>query len=82
VGQGTNSTLLNGVPVRVWRTLNGFPPDYYEPSDKASKSKEKNNEIFHFIFCSCSLGDRRNNQRMKQNLNNKWNSRLMNTWGM
>jgi hypothetical protein len=39
----------------IWRTLNGFPPDYYEPSDKASKSKEKNNEIFHFIFALVRL---------------------------
>jgi hypothetical protein len=63
----------------IWRSK-WIPTDYYEPSDKASKSKEKNNEIFHFIFALVRLDS--NNQRMKQNLNNKWNSRLMNTWGM
>jgi hypothetical protein len=43
---------LNTVPVwfEIWRTLNGFPPDYYEVPEKESKSKEKNNEIFHFIL--------------------------------
>jgi hypothetical protein len=70
------SSLVRDLAYSKW-----IPTDYYEPSDKASKSKEKNNEIFHFIF-TIVLGNKRNNQRMKQNLNNKWNSRLMNTWGM
>jgi hypothetical protein len=44
--------LLNTVPVwfEIWRTLNGFPPDYYEMNEKAEKLKKKNNEIFYFIL--------------------------------
>jgi multidrug resistance efflux pump len=44
IGSGAQTiALLNTVPVwfELWRTLNGFPPDYYEATDKASKSKEK-----------------------------------------
>ena len=44
IGSGAQTiALLNTVPVwfEIWRTLNGFPPDYYEVPDKASKSKEK-----------------------------------------
>ena len=44
IGSGAQTiALLNTVPVwfEIWRTLNGFPPDYYEVSEKASKSKEK-----------------------------------------
>ena len=44
IGSGAQTiALLNTVPVwfELWRTLNGFPPDYYEVPDKASKSKEK-----------------------------------------
>ena len=39
VGGGANTiTLLNDVSIgyEIWRQLNGFPPDYYEPADKNS----------------------------------------------
>lgn len=44
IGSGAQTiALLNTVPVwfELWRTLNGFPPDYYEAPEKAAKSKEK-----------------------------------------
>jgi multidrug resistance efflux pump len=44
IGSGAQTiALLNTVPVwfELWRTLNGFPPDYYQVPDKASQSKEK-----------------------------------------
>jgi multidrug resistance efflux pump len=42
IGAGTQSlALLNDVPIwfEIWRTLNGFPPNFYEPStqDKSKK---------------------------------------------
>ena len=43
IGSGAQTiALLNNVPVwfEIWRTLNGFPPDYYKV-DKTDKSKEK-----------------------------------------
>jgi len=42
VGSGAQTlALLNNVPVwfELWRTLNGFPPNYYQP--KGNKQKEK-----------------------------------------
>jgi hypothetical protein len=54
IGSGAQTiALLNTVP--VWfeiYTLNGFPPDYYEMNEKSGKTKEKNNEIFYFIFAA------------------------------
>ncbi|MDG2431377.1 biotin/lipoyl-binding protein [Flavobacterium sp.] len=44
IGSGAQTiALLNTVPVwfEIWRTLNGFPPDYYEVPEKTPKSKEK-----------------------------------------
>lgn len=45
VGSGALTiALLNDVPIwyELWRRLNGFPPDYYLPTDvKASKSDKK-----------------------------------------
>jgi multidrug resistance efflux pump len=44
IGSGAQTiALLNTVPVwfELWRTLNGFPPDYYEVPTNVSKSKEK-----------------------------------------
>ena len=44
MGSGAQTiALLNTVPVwfEIWRTLNGFPPDYYEVDVKSTKSKEK-----------------------------------------
>lgn len=41
VGSGTNSiALLDTVPIwyELWRTLNGFPPNYYPAKEKPSKS--------------------------------------------
>ncbi len=41
VGSGANTmALLNDVPIwfEIWRQLNGFPPDYYNPSAPESKS--------------------------------------------
>jgi hypothetical protein len=45
VGSGAETiALLNTVPVwfEIWRTLNGFPPDYYKTtkSDKSTKEKK------------------------------------------
>ncbi|MBT8244741.1 MAG: HlyD family efflux transporter periplasmic adaptor subunit [Winogradskyella sp.] len=35
--------LLEDVPIwfELWRQLNGFPPNYYQPEDESSKSKTK-----------------------------------------
>ncbi|MCF8449977.1 MAG: HlyD family secretion protein [Taibaiella sp.] len=35
--------LLNDVPVwyELWRNINGFPPDYYEPKEKENAQKKK-----------------------------------------
>ncbi|WP_418264853.1 HlyD family secretion protein [Flavobacterium faecale] len=44
IGSGAQTiALLNTVPVwfEIWRILNGFPPDYYEATEKSSKTKEK-----------------------------------------
>ena len=43
IGAGAQSiALLNTVPVwfEIWRTLSGFPPNYYKPTDKISKDKK------------------------------------------
>jgi len=43
VGAGAQGiALLNDVPVwyEIWRRINGFPPDFYQPEDKPAK-KEK-----------------------------------------
>lgn len=43
VGSGAQTiALLNNVPIwfEIWRTLNGFPPNYYEPKFKKSKDKK------------------------------------------
>jgi hypothetical protein len=54
------SSLVRDLAYPKW-----IPPDYYEVPDKESKSKEKNNEIFHFILLLFAW-NRRNNQRMKK----------------
>lgn len=44
VGSGANTiALLNDVPIwyELWRQLNGFPPNYYTPKSKDSKSQKK-----------------------------------------
>ena len=44
VGSGAETiALLNTVPLwfEIWRTLNGFPPDYYKTTTKQKSSKEK-----------------------------------------
>jgi len=44
VGSGAETiALLNTVPVwfEIWRTLNGFPPDYYKTTATQKSSKEK-----------------------------------------
>ena len=43
VGSGAKTlAFLNNVPVwfEIWRTLNGFPPNYYQPKNKSSKEKK------------------------------------------
>ncbi|MFN7099565.1 MAG: HlyD family secretion protein [Flavobacterium sp.] len=43
IGAGAQTiALLNNVPVwfEVWRTLNGFPPNYYTPTAATSKEKK------------------------------------------
>lgn len=43
IGAGARTiALLNNVPVwfEIWRTLNGFPPNYYEPKSKDLKEKK------------------------------------------
>ena len=43
VGSGADTiALLEDVPIwyELWRQLNGFPPNYYQPQDTAAKSKK------------------------------------------
>lgn len=43
IGSGAQTlALLDNVPVwfEVWRTLNGFPPNYYKPAAKTQKDKK------------------------------------------
>jgi multidrug resistance efflux pump len=43
MGSGVKTlALLDNVPVwfEIWRTLNGFPPNYYQPKNKISKEKK------------------------------------------
>jgi multidrug resistance efflux pump len=43
IGSGVKTiALLNNVPVwfEIWRTLNGFPPNYYTPKNKIPKEKK------------------------------------------
>ena len=43
IGAGAQTiALLNDVPIwfELWRTLNGFPPNYYNPTTKTSKEKK------------------------------------------
>lgn len=43
IGSGAQTiALLNNVPVwfELWRTLNGFPPNYYTPMTKTTKDKK------------------------------------------
>lgn len=43
IGAGAQTiALLNNVPVwfELWRTLNGFPPNYYTPKSKETKDKK------------------------------------------
>ena len=43
IGSGAQTiALLNNVPVwfELWRTLNGFPPNYYTPMTKTTKEKK------------------------------------------
>jgi hypothetical protein len=42
IGAGTQSlALLNNVPIwfEIWRTLNGFPPNFYQPSTQEKSKK-------------------------------------------
>ncbi|GAA4278099.1 HlyD family secretion protein [Aquimarina mytili] len=44
VGSGANSmALLEDVPIwfELWRKLNGFPPNYYQPNTNIAKSEKK-----------------------------------------
>ncbi|NHN26432.1 HlyD family efflux transporter periplasmic adaptor subunit [Flavobacterium jejuense] len=44
IGAGTQSVaLLEDVPIwfEIWRTLNGFPPNFYQPEGSKSKSEKK-----------------------------------------
>ena len=44
VGSGANTiALLEDVPIwyEVWRQLNGFPPNYYQPFERMAKSDKK-----------------------------------------
>ncbi len=44
VGSGANTiALLEDVPIwfELWRQLNGFPPNYYQPQDGMAKAKKK-----------------------------------------
>lgn len=46
VGAGTkNMVLLEDVPIwyELWRQINGFPPDYYDPQNGGSKMTEGSN---------------------------------------
>ena len=43
IGSGAQTlALLDNVPVwfEIWRTLNGFPPNYYQPKNKTIKEKK------------------------------------------
>lgn len=43
IGSGAQTlALLDNVPVwfEIWRTLNGFPPNYYQPQNKATTDKK------------------------------------------
>ncbi len=43
IGAGAQTiALLDNVPVwfEIWRTLNGFPPNYYKPKSKSAKEKK------------------------------------------
>ena len=43
MGSGAQTlALLDNVPIwfEIWRTLNGFPPNYYQPSNKTIKEKK------------------------------------------
>lgn len=43
IGAGAQTiALLHNVPVwfEIWRTLNGFPPNYYKPATKTTKEKK------------------------------------------
>ncbi|MEY4866934.1 MAG: hypothetical protein RLY64_1188 [Bacteroidota bacterium] len=44
VGTGANGIgLLKDVPIwyELWRNINGFPPEYYKPSEQAGKESNK-----------------------------------------
>ncbi|WP_281988727.1 HlyD family secretion protein [Aquimarina aggregata] len=44
IGSGANTmALLEDVPIwfELWRKLNGFPPNYYQPNGKKEKSEKK-----------------------------------------
>ena len=44
IGAGAQTiALLETVPVwfEIWRTLNGFPPNYYQPQTQESTDKKK-----------------------------------------
>lgn len=44
IGAGTQSiALLEDVPIwfEIWRTLNGFPPNFYQPESAKNKSEKK-----------------------------------------
>jgi DMSO/TMAO reductase YedYZ heme-binding membrane subunit len=49
--------LLNNVPVwfELWRTLNGFPPNYYTPMTKLLKRKNNETPILVFLFCGFAV---------------------------
>ena len=43
IGSGAQTlALLNNVPIwfELWRTLNGFPPNYYQPKEEKTKEKK------------------------------------------
>jgi hypothetical protein len=43
IGSGAQTlALLDNVPIwfELWRTLNGFPPNYYQPKGEAIKEKK------------------------------------------
>ena len=43
IGSGAQTlALLENVPIwfELWRTLNGFPPNYYQGEEKPSKEKK------------------------------------------
>jgi len=66
IGSGVQTlALLDNVPIwfEIWRTLNGFPPNFYK--SKSDKTKDKNNEQVYYytaiylFFRNCS---KRSNQ--------------------